>query len=97
LEATRAIRQREREAGGHIPIIALTAHAFNEDRQRCLEAGMDEYLVKPIRAQTLFEMIESVLARHRGGQHETVIDTASAVSRIRGLGPSPARKEKPKC
>jgi two-component system, sensor histidine kinase and response regulator len=62
LAATRAIRARERLSGGHVPIIALTAHALKDDRQRCLDAGMDGYLTKPIRAQTLYETIESVMA-----------------------------------
>jgi CheY-like chemotaxis protein len=57
-EATSAIRQRERETGGHVPIIAMTAHAMRGDRERCLEAGMDHYVSKPIRAQDLFEAID---------------------------------------
>lgn len=48
LQATAAIRQREAVSGGHLPIIALTAHAMNEDRERCMAAGMDEYAAKPI-------------------------------------------------
>jgi len=57
LEATAAIRQREARTGLHIPIIAMTASAMKEDRERCLEAGMDGYLAKPIRAQELFQAI----------------------------------------
>ncbi|MCS6977050.1 MAG: response regulator [Gemmatales bacterium] len=59
-EATEAIRRREAIHGGHIPIIALTAHAMKGDRERCLEAGMDAYLAKPIRAQELYDLIESI-------------------------------------
>jgi two-component system, sensor histidine kinase and response regulator len=62
LDATRAIRERERLSGGRVPIVALTAHALKEDRQRCLDAGMDGYLAKPIRAKDLYERIESFLA-----------------------------------
>ena len=60
VEATRAIRNREREAGGHLPIIAITAHAMKGDRERYLAAGMDAYLPKPIRQQELYRLVESV-------------------------------------
>jgi len=62
-EATAAIREREKETGLHIPIIAMTAHAMKGDRERCLEAGMDGYIPKPIRAKELFETIENLLPR----------------------------------
>ena len=61
LEATRMIRERERETGRHIPIIALTAHAMKEDRERCLQAGMDAYVPKPIKVQELFKVIKEIL------------------------------------
>jgi len=60
LEATRAIRDREMETGGHIPIIAITAHAMKGDRKRCLDAGMDGYISKPINTQELFDRINAV-------------------------------------
>jgi signal transduction histidine kinase/ActR/RegA family two-component response regulator len=59
LEATARIRGEERQTGGHMPIIALTAHALEGDREKCLEAGMDGYLAKPVRAKELFEAIEA--------------------------------------
>jgi CheY-like chemotaxis protein len=62
LEATQAIRQREKIYGGHIPIIALTAHAMTGDRERCLQAGMDDYLSKPLQPAQLFEVIEKLTA-----------------------------------
>jgi CheY-like chemotaxis protein/HPt (histidine-containing phosphotransfer) domain-containing protein len=63
LAATTAIRARERVRGGHVPIIGMTAHALQGDRETCLEAGMDEYVAKPIRADRLFEAIEAVIAK----------------------------------
>ena len=63
-EATAAIRRQERQTGCHIPIVAMTAHAMKGDRERCLAAGMDSYVSKPIRAARLFQAVESVLARH---------------------------------
>jgi CheY-like chemotaxis protein len=53
LEATRRIRQQEAQTGRHIPIIGMTANAIKGDRERCLEAGMDDYLSKPIRRDDL--------------------------------------------
>jgi PAS domain S-box-containing protein len=65
-EATAAIREREKHNGTHIPIVALTAHAMKGDRERCLIAGMDGYLSKPIRPQELDEVLEKYLAPRTG-------------------------------
>jgi signal transduction histidine kinase/DNA-binding response OmpR family regulator len=62
LEATAAIRLKERATGEHIPIIALTAHALNGDRERCMEAGMDGYVTKPLSRKELQIALESVIA-----------------------------------
>jgi two-component system, sensor histidine kinase and response regulator len=58
-QATAAIRAQEQLTGSHMPIIAVTAHAMKGDRERCLEAGMDGYISKPIRAEELFALVES--------------------------------------
>jgi CheY-like chemotaxis protein len=58
LAATRAIRDHERGTGAHVPIVAVTANAFKEDREACLAAGMDDYIAKPIRLSDFRSMIE---------------------------------------
>src|SRR5262249_62207555 len=59
-EAARRIRARERETGAHVPIIALTAQAMKGDREKCLDAGMDGYVSKPLRVAELFAVIQQV-------------------------------------
>ncbi|HEY7493651.1 MAG TPA: response regulator, partial [Candidatus Tectomicrobia bacterium] len=61
LEATAIIREQEQHDGTHIPIIAMTAHAMQGDRERCLAAGMDDYISKPMRATDLYATIERLL------------------------------------
>lgn len=65
LEATRTIRNNEKETGKHVPIIALTARAMQEDRKKCIDAGMDGYVAKPIDRKKLFEEIESIINKGR--------------------------------
>jgi CheY-like chemotaxis protein len=59
-EAALAIRAEEKNTGRHIPIIAMTASAIKGDRERCLAAGMDDYVPKPVRAETLFQAIRNL-------------------------------------
>ncbi|HLJ17258.1 MAG TPA: response regulator, partial [Bryobacteraceae bacterium] len=61
-EATMAIRNEENGTDRRIPIIAMTAHALTGDRERCLAAGMDSYISKPIRALDLLALIEKIRA-----------------------------------
>ncbi|MBC8145771.1 MAG: response regulator, partial [bacterium] len=62
-EATARIREHEAETGDHLPIVAMTAHAMRGDRERCLGAGMDGYLTKPVIVAELHAAVESVVAR----------------------------------
>ena len=92
-EATARIRAREERRGGHLPIVALTASAMKGDREKCLAAGMDGYVSKPLRAEELYEAVEqtsSDLARSEGtgpaedrGENE-VFDRDAALSRMGG-------------
>jgi CheY-like chemotaxis protein len=65
LEATRLIRQTEKETGQYVPIIALTAHAMKGDGERCLSAGMDGYLSKPVTTADLITTIQSFIDQSR--------------------------------
>jgi CheY-like chemotaxis protein len=60
-EATGAIREKERVGDSHIPIIAMTAHALKEDKERCLAAGMDAYISKPIDFKACLQLIRESL------------------------------------
>jgi len=65
-EATRAIREKEMSTGRHIPIVAMTAHAMKGDEERCLTAGMDAYLTKPIRTKELIAVLDEI-GVHKAG------------------------------
>ncbi len=80
LQVVRAIREWERGAGGHLPVIALTARSRKEDRERCLAAGMDDYLAKPVRSAELFAAIERVVSSQKVPQ--IIQPAASAIERV---------------
>jgi CheY-like chemotaxis protein len=60
METTAMIRKKERPGGTRQPVVALTAHAMQGDEERCLAAGMDGYLTKPIRAHELYDLLDSM-------------------------------------
>jgi CheY-like chemotaxis protein/HPt (histidine-containing phosphotransfer) domain-containing protein len=85
-EAVGKIRQRESQTGGHVPIIAMTAYATDADRQRCLEAGMDTYVSKPISTQALLTAIDQVCPEHRTGRGSPAPEAASTISPVADAG-----------
>jgi signal transduction histidine kinase/DNA-binding response OmpR family regulator len=89
LEATAAIRARERQNGGHIPILALTAHAMKGDRERCLAAGMDGYVAKPVQSRELYQAIADLVPNAAMSQKEAapapvIQDRNEALERVGG-------------
>ena len=82
LEATAAIREKEKQTGGHIPIVAMTAHAMEGDRERCLAAGMDDYVSKPVQAARLYEVIERLVPA--GARPRAAMDSEGLLARMDG-------------
>jgi len=71
LETTEKIRAREKTTGRHLPVVAMTANAFEEDRQRCQNAGMDGYIAKPVSSQAIErEIIRVMAAQEKVEKHE---------------------------
>ena len=70
LEASAVIRRIEADTGAHIPIMAITANAFAEDREQCLQAGMDDFLTKPIRAEELYAAMDRMAHRSTPPERE---------------------------
>jgi CheY-like chemotaxis protein len=64
-EATVTIRKKEKKTRSHIPIIAMTAHAMKGDRERCLDAGMDDYVAKPLKPEELMKTIERAMSKRK--------------------------------
>jgi len=72
LEATQKIRVNEIGTPGHMPIIAITAEAFDDDRRKCFEAGLDGYVVTPVSTKTIGNEVGGVMALFIEAQPETV-------------------------
>jgi CheY-like chemotaxis protein len=92
LQATRQIRTREKTTETHLPVIALTASAMSGDRERCLAAGMDGYISKPINAQDLLTLVETLgtqvrsakVSDQRGPEAGAQFDFRAALTRLEG-------------
>jgi CheY-like chemotaxis protein len=80
LEVTRAIRDRERQTGKHVPIVAMTAHALKGDREKCLESGMDEYVAKPVHSKDLFSTMATAMAAAADRQTSADVDGESSLN-----------------
>jgi CheY-like chemotaxis protein/HPt (histidine-containing phosphotransfer) domain-containing protein len=91
LEATAAIRAKEGTAGGHVPIVAMTARTMKGDRERCLEAGMDNYVSKPLQPAELFDTVERLATAF----HDDPRATASESTAVSAAGTEPAGQPPP--
>jgi signal transduction histidine kinase/DNA-binding response OmpR family regulator len=79
LETTRIIRQNEIQSGQHLPILAITAYAMKEDQERCLAAGVDSYLSKPLNLEKLLGALERFVPRTRPADTLPVVDLEAAL------------------
>ena len=94
-DATRAIRQREAEAGNgkHVPIIALTANAMAQDREECLEAGMDDHMSKPFSRRQMQDMLNLWMPRGRPGSAAGTAGTSGAAQPAETQAPAPVSSD----
>lgn len=76
-ETTKAIRAQERASGKHLPIVAMTAHAMSGDRERCLEAGMDSYVTKPVDSMKLFTAIAEIFQKDSASKRHLASSASS--------------------
>ncbi|NND98033.1 MAG: PAS domain-containing protein [Pirellulaceae bacterium] len=91
IEATRTIRKAEETTGQHVPIIAMTANAMKGDREQCLEAGMDDYVPKPIRRELLFEALAGLLQNTQSPNDPPQPKVPESTSLDSGNDPAPNR------
>ncbi|MEN6371018.1 MAG: ATP-binding protein [Armatimonadota bacterium] len=85
LKATQTIRKQEQLTEKHIPIVAMTAHAMTGDSERCLAAGMDAYIAKPIHAKELIDMIECLCERvQTPGTEDSAVDIDTVMAHVDG-------------
>jgi two-component system, sensor histidine kinase and response regulator len=89
-QVVQSLRERERSTGGHLPVIALTAHSRNEDRERCLAAGMDDFLTKPVPAVDLLATIQRTLRKSESGRMKDANEKKSVSDSSSVLHPSSA-------
>ena len=80
IEATQIIRERESATGQHVRIVAMTAHAMRGDRERCLQAGMDGYLAKPLDPRTFLQTVETIAAPGAAGATSLAAPLAAAAA-----------------
>jgi len=78
-EVITTIREREKTSGAHLPVIALTALSGQRDRERCAEAGMDDYLAKPVRTSEVFATLERVMRAHPAAELEAASGSAALI------------------
>ena len=93
-DATRAIREKEKASGVHIPVVAMTAHAMKGDEERCLAAGMDYYLTKPVQTRNLLAILDEIRSRKVSADRAAdspsksssanAVDLATALERLDG-------------
>jgi two-component system sensor histidine kinase/response regulator len=88
LEVAQSVRRRESRTGRHLPLVAVTAHTREEDRERCFEAGMDGFLAKPFGEEELVSLMGYALrqsrAKRRAGSEGTLVDREAALARANG-------------
>ena len=82
IEATQQIRALDQQQGRHTPIIAMTANAMSEDRQLCLDAGMDEYLSKPLSSEKMRGLLQQITPALQPAQQSSVFDYVEALNQI---------------